>query len=340
MSAFSYGLNTGNYFGNGYNYSTGTTNSNSPNSKVASSVNLTRVSRDIAQGVDIGGAHTIACIRTNPATRAELKIFKTLGSERPQIAFQSKDWGKDNNHQIKIQEGSIQGTKHITIHDQVNDVYEDFDNLGRLFSIGYTGDEPYAELNIWKDNREVMHFQTKVGADAASAVEDINITLDRNVYKSMRAFVYALQAYENYTVDSAIRYNLRLGVTDFDYVSAKNIKATEENPAYNVTAVYADIAYYLALNSQLVEVVSYDRTQGEIENIENYVYLTGGTEGISPASWVEFFDALSNLNIDYIVPLTADISIHAELAEHVNTCSGIMGRERRAVVGGNIEERL
>ena len=50
MSAFSYGLNTGNYFGNGYNYSTGTTNSNSPNSKVASSVNLTRVSRDIAQG--------------------------------------------------------------------------------------------------------------------------------------------------------------------------------------------------------------------------------------------------------------------------------------------------
>ena len=50
MSAFTYGLNTGNYFGNGYNYSTSATNSNAANSKVASSVNLNRVARDIAQG--------------------------------------------------------------------------------------------------------------------------------------------------------------------------------------------------------------------------------------------------------------------------------------------------
>lgn len=292
------------------------------------------------EGVELGGAHTIACIRTNSATKAELNIYKTLGAEKPQIAFQSKDWGKDNNHRIKIQDGSTPGTKAITIHDQVNDVYENFDNLGRLFSIGYTGDQPYAELNIWRDTQNVMHFQTKVGADEASATEDINIILDPTVYKSMRSFVYDLQSYENYKVTSAIRYNLRLAVTDFDFIEKKDIKSTTENPAYNVTAVYADTAYYLALNSNLVEVTSYDRKQGEINNLDSYVYLTGGSEGISPASWVQFFDALSNLNIDYIVPLTGENTIHAELAQHIQTCSGVMGRERRGVVGGNIEETV
>mgnify|MGYP007070201443 CR=1 FL=1 len=43
---------------------------------------------------------------------------------------------------------------------------------------------------------------------------------------------------------------------------------------------------------------------------------------------------MSGFDIDYIVPLTDDKSIHAELAEHVNICSGTMGRERRGVVGG------
>lgn len=291
------------------------------------------------EGVDLGGANVIACIRTNQATKAELKIYKLLGSEKPQISFQSKDWGK-NNHQLKIQEGTTKGTKRITIHDQVNDVYETFDNLGRVFSIGYKGDQPYAELNIFKDDQGNMFFQTKVGADAASATKDIDIQLDRNVYKSMRTFLYELQSYENYDVVAATRYNLRLSVTDLDFQTKMVIKATDTTPRYNVTAVYADIAFYLDTNSQLVEVTSYDRKQGTIDNIENYVFLTGGEEGQSPASWVKFFDALSGFNIDYIVPLTADMSVHAELAEHVNTCSGTMGRERRAVVGGEVEESV
>lgn len=292
------------------------------------------------EGVDLGGANVIACIRTNKATKSELKVFKDFTADKPQIAFQSKDWGKNTNHQLKILDGSTKGTKQIIVHDQSTDLYETFDNLGRVLSIGYIGDQPYAELNIWRDDQGVMYLQTKVGVDASSASEDIKITLDPNVYKSMRALVYDLQSYENYQVKSTIKYNLRLGVTDFDFVSKMNIKSTEENSMYNVTAVYADIAYHLAVNSQLIEVTSYDRSQGEIRNIENYVYLTGGDEGISPASWVQFFDALSNLNIDYIVPLTPDISIHAELAEHVNTCSGTMGRERRGVVGGNNEETV
>ena len=52
------------------------------------------------------------------------------------------------------------------------------------------------------------------------------------------------------------------------------------------------------------------------------------------------FDKLSNFDISYIVPLTSDISIHAELASHISQLSGTLGRERRGVVGGDNGETV
>lgn len=291
------------------------------------------------EGVDIGGANMIAVIRSNKATKAALNVFSNATVTTPQIAFQSKDWGKNNNHMIKIQTGNATGTKLITIYDQANDTYETFDNLGRMFSIGYTGTAAYAELNIYKDNNDIVWFQTKVGADAESAAEDLKIKLDPLVYKTINSFINDLQSYENYTVVYN-KFNNKIAVNDLDYVTKLNIKATETVQAYNVTAVYADIAYTLNNTSRLVEVVSVDRGQGAIGNTTDYIYFNGGAEGNSPNSWLEYFDALSNFDIDYIVPLTADISIHAELMQHVVTLSGTMGKERRGIVGGNIGETV
>lgn len=290
------------------------------------------------EGVDIGGANLIAVIRSNKATKSSLKIIKN-NLDFPQIAFQSKDWGKNTNHQMKFQEGTATETKMITVYDQINNVYETFDNLGRLFSIGYVGNAAYAELNIYKDNNGIMWFQTKIGNDAESAVEDLKIQLNPNVYKTMNSLIMDLQSYDNYYVVFG-KYNNSIPVDEFDFVSARNIKATDDAQTYNVTAVYSDIARTLSINSRLVEVVFYDRSQGAIGNSDGYLYLSGGTEGLSPTSWVKYFDALSNFNIDYIVPLTGDASIHAELAEHVNTLSGTMGKERRGVVGGNAGETV
>lgn len=290
------------------------------------------------EGVDIGGANLIAVIRSNRATKSRLNVF-TDDSDREQIIFQSKDWGRNNNHQMRIQEGTAEGTKMITIHDPVEDTYETFDNLGRMFSIGYMGSADYAELNIYKDNNDIMWFQTKVGADAASATEDIRIQLDPNIYKDIRGLITELQSYENYVIVAG-KYNNRLSPVDLDFVSQKNISATATVLAHNLTAVFADIAHTLNNSSRLVEVVYFDRSQGTLGNSTDFITFSGGTEGTSPSSWVEYFDALSNFNIDYIVPLTGDMSIHAELAEHVNVMSGTMGKERRGVVGGNLEETV
>lgn len=297
------------------------------------------------EGVPLGGANTIAVIRSNAATKSFLEIDPE-GVKKPtekQIIFQSKDWGKDTAHQVKIANGTIEGTKNITIYDQTNDVYEHWDNVGRMFSIGYTGDKAYAEVNVYKDSDGTMYFQTKVGDDEASAVEDIHIVLDPIKYKNLRVLISDLQSYENYKVVAATRYNMRLKVNDLDIITKKNIKATHLVPTVTITATFADTANTLALNSRLIEVKSYNKDIGNktIPNTnDSYLFLTGGSEGTSPASWIKFFDMLSNYDIQYIVPLTGDISIHAELMEHVIAMSGTMGKERRGVVGGNINETI
>ena len=288
------------------------------------------------EGVKLGGANMIACIRTNQATKSELKIKK---EERVQIAFRSKDWGENTSHQVKIQDGTLNRTKKLTIYDQLNGLYENFDNLGNAFTINYTGEAAYAELNIYLDGTHAMYFQTKIGESAETAQEDIKIKLDTKKFKSLKYLINELQSYENYVVSTANSYNMRLKVTDLDFVSKANIKLGDETQAYRVTAVFGDIKSKIDLNSQLIEVAEYDKSLGEIENFE-YQVMEGGTNGSSPASWVKFFDALSNFDIFYIVPLVSDMSIHAELAAHIEEMSGNLGKERRGVVGGENYETI
>ena len=297
------------------------------------------------EGVPIGGANIIAVIRSNAATKSFLEIDPegVVAPTEKQIVFQSKDWGKDTAHQVKISNGTIEGTKNLTIYDQTNDVYEHWDNVGRMFSIGYTGDKAYAEVNVYKDSNGAMYLQTKIGDDEASAVEDIHIALDPIKYKNLRVLISDLQSYENYKVIAATRYNMRLKVNELDIITKKNIKSTQLVPTATITATFADTASTLALNSRLIEVKSYNKEIGNktIPNTNGaYLFLTGGSEGSSPASWIKFFDMLSNYDIQYIVPLIGDISIHAELMEHVMAMSGTMGKERRGVVGGNVNETI
>lgn len=291
------------------------------------------------QGVSLGGAYNIACIRTNTATKSTYSILKNQGDTKPQLKFESTDWGQNTSHQIKIVDGTLNSTKKVIIYDQTVGTYETFDNIGNLFSISYTGDQPYAEINVFLDGNNSMYLQTKIGADEANAAEDIKIKLDPNILRSMKSLILELKAYDNYVVSATNTYNTKLSVTDLDFIEKGDIKLSSGDP-FRVTAIYKDLQSKLSSGSRLVNLVEFDKSKGAIDNINNYATLTGGTEGASPASWLNYFDKLSNFDIDYIVPLTSDVAIHAELLSHVNKWSKSLGRERRGIVGGDISETV
>lgn len=279
-------------------------------------------------GVKLDGANLIACIRSNEATKSSTTI------NDGQLVISSKDWGANTAFQVKLQDGTVKGSKKLVTYDQVNGTYETIDNIGALFTLKYTGSQKYAEVNIQPSDDGYSYLTTKVGEDAGTATEDIKIKLDRIKIKSIKTLIGEIQAYENYQLVIPGNYNPRLKVTDLDEVSALDITSAQP-----ITAVYADMKSKLENSSQLIELTSFDASKGKIENFD-YITLEGGTEGVSPASWVKFFDALSNYDIFYIVPLTGDKAIHAELIAHINELSGSMGRERRCVLGGNIGETL
>lgn len=279
-------------------------------------------------GVKLDGANLIACIRSNEATKSSTTI------NDGQLVISSKDWGANTAFQVKLQDGTVKGSKKLVTYDQVNGTYETIDNIGALFTLKYTGNQKYAEVNIQPSDDGYSYLTTKVGEDAGTATEDIKIKLDRIKIKSIKTLIGEIQAYENYQLIIPGNYNPRLKVTDLDEVSALDITSAQP-----ITALYADMKSKLENSSQLIELTSFDASKGKIENFD-YITLEGGTEGVSPASWVKFFDALSNYDIFYIVPLTGDKAIHAELIAHINELSGSMGRERRCVLGGNIGETL
>lgn len=280
-------------------------------------------------GVKLDGANLIACIRSNEATKSSTTI------NDGQLVISSKDWGANTAFQVKLQDGTVKGSKKLVTYDQVNGNYETIDNIGALFTLKYTGSQKYAEVNIQPSDDGYSYLTTKVGeSDHDTLVEDIKIKLDRIKIKSIKTLIGEIQAYENYQLVIPGNYNPRLKVTDLDMV--EHLDITSAQP---ITAVYADMKSKLENDSQLIELTSFDASKGAIENFD-YITLEGGTEGVSPASWVKFFDALSNYDIFYIVPLTSDRAIHAELIAHINELSGSMGRERRCVLGGNIGETL
>lgn len=284
-------------------------------------------------GVAVGGANVIAAIRTNRATKGSVDI------NDGQLVIESQDWNADVNQiAVKMADGT-NGSKTMVVYDQKNDVYETFSNIGGLFSLKYTGDQDYAAVSITKDkDTKEVRLITKIGADASSAVEDINILLsqmDAEIIKSMRALISILKSYENYSVSVVSNYVSSTKVSEIDPIADVDIKTS----AANITSFYANISSKLKVASNLVQVKSYDDSKGAVDAFD-YKYLTGGSDGTTLASWVKYFDMLSNYNVTYIVPLTGDAAIQAELFSHVQTQSGTKGKERRMIVGGEIGETV
>lgn len=433
--------------------------------------------------VALGGASRICAIRTNQATKSVL--------DTPSLKFQSKDWGKNTQYFVSISDGELSQTKSLMVYDPVRDNYENYNNLGNLFTIKYEGAADSAVISIKKQEDNELHLVTELGynvtipavlgskavgkvkfdvnsmtpsgdgsndlssdefavgsiitvevPDGDSTKElkfivtdvnginieetefsdsshpktvfefdiqaensgvaynltdvtvksitkptkydtdgsviatfppepisdiesnknmsfnsvtistdsgvdeipekvemnytkDLDMVLNKANYRNFKKLANDISSYEGYKVAMKQNYNTNLQVTDIDYLDRVELKDT----TYRLTAICADIHNTLDRLSEMIEVTTEYEQTPIVENID-YSQLQGGIEGTSPNSWLPFFESLSNFDISYIVPLTDDESIHAELQSHCNEMSGVIGRERRGIVGGHTQETV
>lgn len=243
--------------------------------------------------------------------------------------IESKDYGDQCNHIAhKLEDGNVPGTKKLTIYDGIADEYEVFDNLGGAFDLTYKGKEKYAAISIVPNGEgDAIKLQTFVGESAETAIIDLDIDLTVGQFKSVRNLAMFIAGYENYEVETVPTINAELTVNDLDFLEKENIKETKQ-----VTAVLRDLKKTCAFQSDFVVVSIINR---EVSNYNDYPFtnLTGGTEGQLARSFIPMLDLLGKYDVDYIVPLTDDLSIIAEAKEHVIQMSERHNKERRLICG-------
>ncbi|MFR9276562.1 MAG: hypothetical protein ACLVK5_00445 [Peptoniphilus senegalensis] len=241
----------------------------------------------------------------------------------------SKDYGEESNLiSHKLEDGTAEGTKRLVVYDGKQDEYEVFDNLGGCFSIKYKGTEAYAALTITANGKgDSIKLQTFKGQDKENAIIDIDLDLDATRFKSIKSLSEYIKSFENYETEMVSSANSELTVNDLDFYDKVDIK--EAKP---ITAVLRDLTKTLRFQSNYVEAEIVNK---EVSNYKNYPFtpLNGGSEGTSASSYVKFLDKLSNYDLDYVVPLTVDMSIIAEVKEHCLLMSSAKGKERRMVCG-------
>ena len=246
------------------------------------------------------------------------------------FTIESKDYGEECNYiSHKVSDGSEEGTKKLTIYNSRKDDYEVLDNMGGTFSFKYKGEQPYAIASIVSDGKgNAIKLQTLIGTDEDNTIVDLDIDLTVAQFKSIKALAEHIASFEGYEIETVNTINPDLNVNDLDFVTDRNIKSF-----YPVTAILRDFQKSSEILSDYIEINIINR---EVSNFSNYSFesLTGGAEGRSPTSFVKFLDQLGKYDIDYIVPLTDDLSIWAEVREHCIQMSGKYGKERRTVLGG------
>ena len=246
------------------------------------------------------------------------------------LAVETTDYGAQTTRvRIKVQDGTNAGTKYVATSMDNREYIQD--NLGAVyFNLQYVGAESSALVSITPSSIVVS------AGDADSEAE--LVSCDLNIYDTVSKVVDFLDAHPDLVASYNPSYRDYPTYAKLDYVTDKAIKA--EDPV-NITANLQAIVDWLAgLSESFVDVYRPSEAGGMPANI-GYTFLTGGTATTPTVQdWQACFDALQVEDVQCVVPLTSNASVHAMAEAHCSYMSNSAGMERRCIVGGAIGETL
>ena len=272
-----------------------------------------------------GGASLIGVLPTN----ALLKAGIAVGG----MTIDSVEYGTGGNRvAIKLEDGTVLGSKLCTITRWDLGITEIFNNLGAMMSIQYTGGDAYAGITVAVDgvSKEATSLVIKTGADVGTATIDVTVNLADAQYSTITQLAKYLSSIDGYSV---VYSDNLLPSSSLDPVVAADIKTAP----YDILAVSQDIPNQINKISSLVRIASI-AFGAAITNFASTV-LTGGATGASPASWTPYFDTVAEEFSDILCVLSSSNTIHAEAESHVSLMEG-RGQRKVAFVGGSLSESV
>lgn len=259
---------------------------------------------------------TVMAVRVNPAVQAALML---KASATNIINLQSTDYGLWTNQiKAKIETATNKGKRLST---QVgNDYYTQDDVYRDAFSILYDGAQATARMSI-------TGTTLTLEAPNSTAVA----TIDLATYNTVRKLVDRINAVADFEAVVLDGNDEKLTLNALDYASNADVKTALHTATANLQAIvdwfngYGE-GYVTATRQAGIGVVP--------DNVA-WTYLAGGSDGTTTSSeWADAFTTLQSEDVQWLVPLTSDASIHAQADTHCSFMSNVARMERRCLVGG------
>ncbi len=271
-----------------------------------------------------GGASIIGVIVANANTQASV----TAGG----ATYTALNYGQEGNRiQVKVEDGSVAGSKKFTAFRWDTNYMEVEDSIGAILNISYTGAQAYADVTVTQVSGVATAITTHVGATAMAATADLSLDLTSGRFNTIQDVADYINSVSNY-VATYVNYNrdFDLPVGSLDATVAP-VVITGANGGY-LMALKADLAHFINNNSSLVTV----NVTGAIVDFP-FTYLTNGATGIAPTSWVTYLDTVKKQFSDILVILSSSESIHAEALTHVQEMM-IRNQKQMLFTGGAVGE--
>lgn len=277
---------------------------------------LTAVLKAFDPSAQTGGPAEVVAIRVNPATQASLSLMD--GGSGEVIQLKSTDYGLYTNQiKVKVEAGSTVGKK-LTV--QFGDDYFTQDNLTRnAFQVQYTGAQASAVITV--TNTSIV-LQAPTGTTVA--------TLDLNTYKTVQQVVDRINTISGFAAAVKDGNGAKVALNGLDSVTAQDVKTAP----YVVKADLQAVVDWINGSGEGFVTAVRPAGAGQVPVNIAFTYLAGGTDGVvTNTQWSDAYTTLQTEDVQWVVPISSDASIHAMNDAHCMFMSTVGKMERRGIVG-------
>nr|WP_281719991.1 hypothetical protein [Nitrosomonas nitrosa] len=275
---------------------------------------LTAVLKAFDPSSQTGGPAEVVAVRVNPALQSLLTLEDAAANNV--ISLKSTDYGLHTNQiKVKVESGSVVGKKVTT---DFGLAYYSEDNIHRnAFSIAYVG-AGAATISV---TNSTVSLKVDAAAVATIALAD---------YPTVQQLVDRINVIADFTADVLDGNGNQEALNGLDSLTDQAVTGTP----YTVTANLQAIVDWINSTSEGFVTATREANAGAVPANIGYTYLSGGSDGVvTNAEWQNAFTTLQTVDVQWVVPVSGDSSIHAMADTHVAFMSNVGRMERRAIVG-------
>lgn len=261
------------------------------------------------------GPQRICCIRVNPATQSTLVLNDSAAAAA--ITLTSTDYGLHTTGiGAQVQAGTTRGLK-LTTRQR---------------------DKLYSSDNIFRDAFSVIYAGSGTGT---IAITNSTVTLSLNSvvtaiplaqYPTIRELVDRLNGVGGITALVLGNNDTKPALNGLDALTAADCKTAALTAVANLQAA---VDWF---NGQTEFLVNAVRTGTKPPAVVAFTNLAGGADGsVTNEQWSDAFDVLQTQDVQWVVPLSGDESIHIMAEAHASYMSTVAMMERRCILGTELD---